>query len=72
VFQGRYKAHLVEADSYASRVRVGDERVSRVAEKCGYRDANGVTRVVQRLEAEATRDRILAAKLKSLAATVNS
>ena len=48
------------------RVRLGGEPVSGVAREMGYRDASGVTRVVQRLEALAARHRGTRQRLEEL------
>ena len=48
------------------RVRVGGERITEVARRCGYSDSTGAWRVVHRLETAAKHDRGLAGKLKRL------
>ena len=54
------------------RVRLGGERMTTVAADYGYRGGSGVYRVVERLEAEAKKDRALTQHLNSLRAAVSS
>ena len=54
------------------RVRMGGERMTRVAADYGYRDGSGIHRVVQRLEEKAKTDRTLARHLKALAEAVSN
>jgi hypothetical protein len=53
-------------------VRMGGERMTRVAAHCGYRDGSGIHRVVQRLEEKAKTDRTLARHLKALTEEVSN
>lgn len=48
------------------RVRMGGERMTKVAADYGYRDGSGIHRVVQRLEKKAKDDPALARRLKTL------
>jgi len=54
------------------RVRVGGERMTRVAAQYGYRDGSGVHRVIKRLEEEAKSDRALSRRLRALAKEASS
>jgi hypothetical protein len=54
------------------RVRMGGERMTKVAADYGYRDGSGIHRVVQRLEKKAKDDRALARRLKTLTAKASS
>ena len=55
-----------------ARVRLGGERGRDVAKEFGYRDGSGVTQVVKRLEAAATRDKALRRRLEEWRAGVSS
>ena len=49
-----------------ARIRLGGERGVEVGREHGYADSSGVTQAVKRLEARATRDRVIAKKLEQL------
>jgi putative transposase len=55
-----------------ARVRLGGERGGDVAKAFGYRDGSGVTQVVKRLEAAATRDPALRRRLEECKAAVST
>jgi hypothetical protein len=54
------------------RVRLGGERMTKVAKDYGYRDGSGVHRVLQRLEEKAQHDRSLVRPLNKLAEQMSS